>query len=177
VRIRFHEYKYGIAAVVALVHDVLVTFGIVCLCNRLGLVNAEVNMTMIAALLTIIGYSINDTIVIFDRVRENLSDQARLGTNESFEALLNKSVNQTFSRTILTTGHTLFVVITQFLVNWGSGSDLEGFAFALMVGFIAGTYSTVFIAAPVVLWLRKREKQSPPTPTASAPVQPAPQPA
>ncbi len=162
VRIRFHEYKYGIAAVVALVHDVLVTFGVVCLFNRLGLVNAEVNMTMIAALLTIIGYSINDTIVIFDRVRENVSDQARLGTNERFESILNKSVNQTFSRTFLTTGHTMFVVVCQFAVNYGSGSDLEGFSFALLVGFLAGTYSTVFIAAPVVLWLKKREKGTPP---------------
>ncbi|MEZ5964911.1 MAG: protein translocase subunit SecD [Planctomycetota bacterium] len=173
VRIRFHELKYGIAAVVALVHDVLITLGIVCLCNRLGLVNAEVDMGLIAALLTIIGYSINDTIVIFDRVRENLSDEARLGINESFRDLLNRSINQTFSRTILTTSHTLFVVLAQFLVNYGSGSSLEGFSFALLVGFTVGTYSTAFIATPIVLWAKSREKTPPPG-SATA-VEPVPQ--
>jgi len=173
VRLRFHEYKYGIAAVVALIHDVLITLGIVCLCNRLGLVNAEVDMGMIAALLTIIGYSINDTIVVFDRVRENLSDQARLGTKETFVEILNKSINQTFSRTVLTSGHTLFVVLAQFLVNYGSGSSLEGFSFALIIGFIVGTYSSVLIAAPIVAWMKAREKTPPPTPATT--VEPVPQ--
>ena len=114
---------------------------------------------MIAAFLTIIGYSINDTIVIFDRIRENLSDQARLGdTKESFRELINRSINQTLSRTILTSSTTLFVVLAQFAVNYGSGSALEGFSFALMIGIMTGTYSTIFIASPIVLMLQEREK-------------------
>jgi preprotein translocase SecF subunit len=173
VRIRFHEYKYGIAAVCALIHDVLVTLGVVCLFNRLGWVNAEVDMAMIAALLTIIGYSINDTIVVFDRVRENLSDQARLGTSHAFADIINTSINQTFSRTVLTTGHTLFVVLAQFVVNYGSGSSLEGFSFALVIGFISGTYSTIYVAGPIVNWLKAREKAPPPGPTAAT--EPVPQ--
>jgi preprotein translocase subunit SecF len=124
----------------------------------MGWVSAELNLAMIAAFLTIIGYSINDTIVIFDRIRENLSDQARLGdTKESFRELINRSINQTLSRTILTSSTTLFVVLAQFAVNYGRGSALEGFSFALIVGIITGTYSTMFIASPMVLWLRERE--------------------
>ncbi len=159
IRIRFHEYKYGIAAVAALVHDVLIALGILVFVNYMGWVSAELNLSMIAAFLTIIGYSINDTIVIFDRVRENLSDQERLGDkSQSFAETLNKSINQTLARTILTSCTTLLVVLALFVVNYGSGSDLEGFAFAMMIGILTGTYSTIFIASPVVLWLRNREK-------------------
>ena len=158
IRIRFREYKYGFAAVAALVHDVLITFCLIVAFNSMGLVNAEIDLPMIAAFLTIIGYSINDTIVIFDRVRENLSERKRLGdTKETFAELLNRSINQTLSRTILTSGTTLFVVLAVFLVNRGSGSGLEGFAFALTIGILSGTYSTMFIASPLVLWLRRRE--------------------
>ncbi len=158
IRIRFHEYKYGFAAVAALVHDVTITLSVVVLFNYLGLVNAEIDLAMIAAFLTIIGYSINDTIVIFDRIRENVMDNERLGeSRESFGDLINRSINQTLSRTILTSGTTLFVVLAQFLVNRGSGSALEGFSFAMLVGILLGTYSTMFIASPVVLWLRNRE--------------------
>jgi len=158
IRIRFHEYKYGLGAVAALLHDVLVALGIVVFFNWAGLVNCELDLAMIAAFLTIIGYSINDTIVIFDRVRENLKDQERLGdTKMSFADTINKSINQTLSRTILTSCTTLFVVVAQFVVNKGSGSALEGLAFALMIGVLTGTYSTIFIASPVVMWLRNRE--------------------
>lgn len=158
IRLRFHEYKYGIGAVAALVHDVLITFCVVVAFNNLGIVNAEIDLPMIAAFLTIIGYSINDTIVIFDRVRENLSEQKRLGdSKETFSQLLNRSINQTLSRTILTSGTTLFVVMAVYLVNRGTGSGLEGFAFALTIGIFSGTYSTIFIASPLVLWLRNRE--------------------
>jgi len=160
IRVRFHEYKYGLAAVVALVHDVMVTLVVVVTANQLGLVNAEIDLNMIAAFLTIIGYSINDTIVIFDRVRENVSDQERLGdSHESFGAILNRSINQTLSRTVLTSSTTLFVVLATFVVNRGSASGLEGFSFALLVGIVSGTYSTIFIASPVVLWLRNREQR------------------
>ena len=157
LRVRFHEYKYGLAAVVALIHDVLVTFGVVVLCNHLGLVNAEINLAMIACFLTIIGYSVNDTIVVFDRIRENRIDNAREGKNESFRSLINRSLNQTLSRTVLTTVLTLFVVIAQLVVNYGSGSDLEGFAFAMTIGMCCGVYSTMFIAAPILIWMDKGE--------------------
>ncbi len=143
----------------ALLHDVLVALGIVVAFNALGWVNCELDLAMIAAFLTIIGYSINDTIVIFDRVRENLKDQERLGdTKMSFADIVNKSINQTLARTILTSCTTLFVVVAQFVVNKGSGSALEGLAFALMIGVLTGTYSTIFIASPVVVWLRNREQ-------------------
>jgi len=153
LRIRFHEYKYGLAAVVALIHDVLVTFGIVVLCNHLGVVNAEISLAMIACFLTIIGYSVNDTIVVFDRIRENRIENARNGVDESFRSLINRSLNQTLSRTVLTTVLTLFVVIAQLIVNWNSGSDLEAFAFAMTIGMCCGVYSTMYIAAPILIWM------------------------
>ena len=155
LRVRFHEYKYGLAAVVALIHDVLVTFGVVVLCNHLGLVNAEISLAMIACFLTIIGYSVNDTIVVFDRIRENRIENARNGTDESFRSLINRSLNQTLSRTVLTTVLTLFVVIAQLIVNWDSGSDLEAFAFAMTIGMCCGVYSTMYIAAPILIWMDK----------------------
>jgi preprotein translocase SecF subunit len=164
IRVRFHEYKYGIAAVFAVVHDVLITVGAVVAFNAAGLVDCEIDLSMIAAFLTIIGYSINDTIVIFDRVRENLGEKIRLGEKIDRKALLNLSINQTLSRTILTTATTLAVVVTQFVVNYHAGTALEGFSFALLVGLIAGTYSTIFIASPVVLWFWKREGISPAEP-------------
>ena len=159
IRIRFHEYKYGLAAVAALVHDVLIALGLVVVFNYYTDINAELGLSMIAAFLTIIGYSINDTIVIFDRIRENLATQAKFGdTKTSFADTVNLSINQTLARTILTSCTTLFVVGTLFVVNFGSGSDLEGFAFAMIIGIITGTYSTIFIASPVLMWLRSREK-------------------
>jgi preprotein translocase SecF subunit len=160
IRVRFHEYKYGVAAVVALIHDVLIALGVVVFFNWTGWVNCELSLSMIAAFLTIIGYSINDTIVIFDRIRENLAMQAKFGdTSRSFADTINISINQTLARTILTSGTTFFVVGTLFVVNYNSGSDLEGFAFAMIIGIITGTYSTVFIASPIVMWLRSRESE------------------
>ncbi|MEC8251568.1 MAG: protein translocase subunit SecD [Planctomycetota bacterium] len=153
LRVRFLEYKYGLAAVVALIHDVLVTFGVVVLCNHLGLVSAEISLAMIACFLTIIGYSVNDTIVVFDRIRENRIENARNGVDESFRSLINRSLNQTLSRTVLTTVLTLFVVIAQLIVNFNSGSDLEAFAFAMTIGMCCGVYSTMYIAAPILIWM------------------------
>ncbi len=173
VRVRFHEYKFGIAAVVAVIHDILVTFGFVVLMNRLGLVAAEVDMPMIAALLTVVGYSINDSIVVFDRVRENLADQARLGTKETFAELVNRAINQTFSRTVLTTGTTVITVLAMFLVTRGTGSSLEGFSFALVIGVAAGSYSTIFIATPILLWMKAREKPPAAAPAVVTEPQPA----
>ncbi|MFA6078818.1 MAG: protein translocase subunit SecD [Candidatus Omnitrophota bacterium] len=135
--------KYGIAGVIALFHDVFIAVGAMALTGR------QFDLTIVAALLTIAGFSINDTIVIFDRVRENL----RLVKKGSFAEIVNLSVNQTLSRTILTTGVTMFTVVA--LLVWG-GQVLNDFAFCLFVGFISGVYSTVFIASPLVLsWQKK----------------------
>ncbi|MBK8097591.1 MAG: protein translocase subunit SecD [Planctomycetes bacterium] len=168
LRVRFHEYSFGFAAVVALVHDVLVTFVAVAIANHLGLVHAEINLAMIACFLAIIGYSVNDTIVIFDRIRENIQDQQRLGGDRTFAQLINLSLNQTLARTLLTSFVTLFVVIAQFVVNWGSDSDLESFAFAMIIGMASGVYSTIYIAAPILIMLRKNQPMPvvPPPPSA-----------
>ena len=151
IRVRFAEYSYGFAAVAALAHDVLITLGALALINALGLINGEITLPMIAAFLTIIGYSLNDTIVIFDRVRENLPM-----TKAPLEEVLNKSINQTLSRTILTSVTTFIAVLTLFVFNYGTGNVLESFSFAMMIGVIAGTYSTIFIANPVLLFFERR---------------------
>ena len=142
VMIRFN-LKYAIAGVVALFHDVFVAIGALALTHR------QFDLTVVAALLTIAGYSINDTIVIYDRIRENL----RLVKKGNFMDVVNLSVNQTLGRTILTTGVTMLVVVA--LLFWG-GEVLNNFAFCLCVGFISGVYSTVFIASPLIIsWQKK----------------------
>jgi SecD/SecF fusion protein len=151
IRVRFAEYSFGFAAVVALAHDVLITLGGMTLANRLGLVNGEISLTMIAVFLTIIGYSLNDTIVIFDRVRENLPR-----TKAPFREVLNTSVNQTLSRTILTTMTVLMSITCMYVFNFGTGNVLESFSFAMIIGCVSGTYSTVYIATPVLVWLESR---------------------
>ncbi len=151
IRVRFAEYSYGFAAVAALAHDVLITLGVLTLVNKLGLINTEINLPMIAAFLTIIGYSLNDTIVIFDRVRENLPRMKK-----PLAEVLNISVNQTLSRTLLTSMTTLLAVFLLFAFNFGTGNTLEGFCFAMICGVLTGTYSTIFIANPVLLWLETR---------------------
>jgi preprotein translocase subunit SecF len=133
------EWIYGLGAVIAVFHDTIITVGLFSLFNK------EITMTVIAALLTLVGYSMNDTIVIFDRIRENLKLERRM----PLEALMNRAVNQTLSRTIMTSGLTFLTVIALFL--WG-GPVLNGFSFALMCGIIVGTYSSVFIASPIVLF-------------------------
>jgi len=138
------QFRMAIAAIVALVHDVLFTLGF------FSVTDIEISLAVIAALLTIVGYSLNDTIVIFDRVRENLHTRRR----ENFEKLVNGSINETLSRTIITSLTTLFVVLC--LVFFG-GEVIRDFALALTVGIIAGTYSTVFIATPIIVeWQRLR---------------------
>jgi preprotein translocase subunit SecF len=138
IALRF-EWIYGVAAVVAVFHDVLITVGFFSLFDR------EIELTVIAALLTLVGYSMNDTIVIFDRVREN----RKLTRKQPLETLLNDSVNQTLSRTVLTSGLTLIAVVSLFLFG---GEVLRGFSFALVVGVIVGTYSSIFVASPLLLW-------------------------
>ena len=140
------EWVYGAAAVLAVFHDVLITLGF------FSLLRFEISLTVIAALLTLVGYSMNDTIVIFDRIREN----NRLLRKESFADVVNKSINQTLSRTILTSGLTFLTVLVLFLMG---GQVLRAFSFALVVGIVVGTYSSFGIAAPlVVAWNRWRSR-------------------
>jgi len=138
------EWVYGAAAVLAVFHDVLITLGF------FSLLNFEISLTVMAALLTLVGYSMNDTIVIFDRIREN----NRLMRREPFPDIVNRSINQTLSRTILTSGLTFLTVLVLFLMG---GQVLRAFSFALVVGIVVGTYSSFGIAAPlVVAWNRWR---------------------
>ncbi len=155
IRIRFHEYRYGFAAVLALVHDVTIALGAVVLVNRLGLVAAEIDLPLIAAFLTIIGYSLNDTIVVFDRIRENLPRMPG-----SYEEIINASINQTLSRTIWTSFTTFMVLLAIFVFNLGQRNVLEGFSFAMLVGVVVGTYSSIFIASPVLVMLHRDEKKA-----------------
>jgi preprotein translocase subunit SecF len=130
---------YGLAAIVALIHDLAVTLGLFALTGK------EISLTVIAALLTLVGYSMNDTIVVFDRTRENL----RLMKKESLTTILNVSINQTFTRTIMASGTTFISVLTL----WALGGEvLNGFAFALTIGILIGTYSSIGIASPIVEW-------------------------
>jgi preprotein translocase subunit SecF len=141
------ELRFGLGAVVALIHDVLVTVG------ALMLANYEFDLTIVAALLTIVGFSVNDTVVICDRIRENMRKIKR----EKLEAIVNTSINETLSRTILTTGTALMVLLALYLLG---GAVIRPFAFALLVGFVSGVYSTIFIAAPIILfWQRQAVKR------------------
>jgi preprotein translocase subunit SecF len=140
---------YGVAAVVACFHDTLITVGFFALLNK------EISLTVIAAILTLVGYSMNDTIVVFDRIRENL----RLSRRESLPDVVNRSINQTLSRTVLTSGLTFLTVLSLYIFG---GQVLNGFSFALVVGVLIGTYSSIAIAAPMLVawqeWRTKRGK-------------------
>jgi preprotein translocase subunit SecF len=147
ITIRF-EFRFAIAAIIALIHDVLITLGVFSLANH------EVSLAVIAAFLTIVGYSLNDTIVVFDRIRENLRTPAR----EAYAGILNHSVNQSLSRTIITSGTTLLVVLVLFLFG---GEVLKDFAFALVIGVVIGTYSSIFVATPILVeWETRRPRKS-----------------
>ena len=139
------QFQFGIGAVIALIHDVLVTVG------ALIVANYEFDLTIIAALLTIVGFSVNDTVVICDRIRENMRKIKR----ETLENIVNTSINETLSRTLITTGMALLVLFALYFLG---GAVIRPFAFALIVGFISGVYSTIFIASPVILFWEKRPK-------------------
>jgi len=147
--VRF-EWIYGVAAVITVFHDTLITVG------AFSLTNKEISLTVIAAILTLIGYSNNDTIVVFDRIRENL----KLMRREKLSDIVNRSINQTLSRTILTAGLTFLTVLALFLFG---GEVLHGFSFALVIGILIGTYSSIAIAAPILVayqdWRTNRGKQ------------------
>jgi preprotein translocase subunit SecF len=134
-------------AIVALIHDVIITVGI------FSILDKEFTLAIIAALLTIIGYSLNDTIIVFDRIRENL----RKYHKNPLAVILNRSINETLSRTILTSATTLFVVITLFFLG---GGIIHDFAFALLIGIVVGTYSSIFVASPILLtWQERQQKK------------------
>jgi preprotein translocase subunit SecF len=140
---------YGVAAVVACFHDTLITVGAFALTNR------EISLTVIAAILTLVGYSMNDTIVVFDRIRENL----RLSRREALPDVVNRAINQTLSRTVLTSGLTFLTVLSLYIFG---GEVLKGFSFALVIGILIGTYSSIAVAAPMLVawqeWRGKRGK-------------------
>ncbi len=141
----FFEFKYAMGAIVALIHDVTITVGFFSIFDK------EFTLPIVAALLTIIGYSLNDTIIVFDRIRENL----RKHHKEPMSTILNKSINETLSRTILTSGTTLIVVIALFILG---GGIIHDFSFALLVGILVGTYSSIFVASPILLAWQTRRK-------------------
>jgi preprotein translocase subunit SecF len=148
VLLRF-EWRFGVGAVAALFHDVIITLGAFSALHGVLPFSLQVDQTLIAAFLTIVGYSLNDTVVVFDRIREYTS----LFKTDAHHKVINKSINNTLSRTIVTSGTTLLVVLVLFIFG---GEVLRGFAFALIIGVLIGTYSSIFVASPVVIELRDR---------------------
>ena len=140
------EFRFAVGAVVALAHDVMITLGV------FSLLDKEISLPVLAAFLTIVGYSLNDTIVVYDRIRENMRKRG----NEPFSRVINRSINETLSRTILTSLTTLIVVVVLFVLG---GGVIHNFALALLVGIIVGTYSSIYVASPVVLyWQREGDR-------------------
>jgi preprotein translocase subunit SecF len=142
--IRF-EWQFSLGAIVALIHDVVITLGI------FSILSFEVNLSIVAAVLTIVGYSMNDTVVIFDRIRENLLKYSKIKTNE----IADISVNETLSRTIITSLTTLLALFSIFILG---GEILKGFSFAMILGVIIGTYSSIFVASPVLNFFKVTQK-------------------
>lgn len=140
------EWRFGVAAVIATVHDILITFGFI------SLVDVEITLATVAAILTIVGYSLNDTIVVFDRVRENIRKKRK----ESYQDTLDRSINETLPRTVLTSGTTLVALIALFVLG---GPVIRPFALVLIVGIIVGTYSSIFVASPALLEIHEAARR------------------
>ena len=141
------EPRFGVGAAVALLHDVLITAG------ALSMTNMEFDLTVVAALLTVVGFSVNDTVIVCDRIRENMRKLRR----DSLTAIINRSINETLSRTIITTGTAVLVIIALLFLG---GEVIHAFAFALLVGFTIGTYSSIYVASPIVLlWEREGKRR------------------
>jgi preprotein translocase subunit SecF len=149
------ELIYGVAAVVAVFHDTLITIGF------FSLTNQEITLTVVAAILTLVGYSMNDTIVVFDRIRENLA----LNRRENLTDVVNRSINQTLSRTVISSGLTFLTVLCLYLFG---GEVLHGFSFALVIGILIGTYSSIAVAAPMLVAYQDWRSKRAPAPTAAA---------
>jgi preprotein translocase subunit SecF len=145
ISVRF-EFRFALGAIIALCHDVLITLGV------FSLLNKEIDLTTLAAFLTIVGYSLNDTIIVYDRIRENMKKYVK----GNFPNIINRSVNETLSRTILTSGTTLFVVLALFLFG---GGVIHDFSLALLIGIVVGTYSSIYIASPVLIFFEKKAKK------------------
>jgi len=144
------EFRFAVGAIIALVHDVMITLGVFSLFGR------EIDLPIIAAFLAIIGYSLNDTIIVYDRIRENSGKYHK----ESFSFIVNRSINETLSRTLLTSGTTLLVVLALFVLG---GGVIHNFAFAMLIGVLVGTYSSIFVASPVLIfWQEKMDARSKP---------------
>jgi preprotein translocase subunit SecF len=141
IAVRF-DWRFGIGAAVALIHDVLMTLG------ALSLFNMEFDLSTVAALLTVVGYSVHDTVIVSDRIRENMRKMRR----ESLATIMNLSINETLSRTLITSGTAILVTAALFVLG---GSVIHSFAFALLVGFVVGTYSSIYVASPIVLYLER----------------------
>ena len=142
IAVRF-EFSYAIAGIIALIHDIIVAAGVYVICR------GEISLNVVAALLTIIGYSINDTIIVFDRIRENL----KLEKNKSYNDIINMSINQTLSRTILSSGTVLLVIVIMLAM---SGIAIRDFLWVLLIGVVTGTYSSIYIASPIIsIWHKK----------------------
>jgi SecD/SecF fusion protein len=141
-----YEFSFALGAIAAVLHDILIAIGCYCIANQVS--GRQFNATVVAALLTIIGFSLNDKVVIFDRIRENL----KLGARGTFKEIINQALNQTLSRTIITSG-TVFLA-TLALYVWGGG-EINDFAFTFLIGIITGTYSSIYIASAFVLWWHK----------------------
>lgn len=137
------EWRFGVAAVIATVHDILITFGFI------SLMNIEITLTTVAAILTIVGYSLNDTIVVFDRIRENIKKYRKL----DYMDLVNRSINETLPRTVLTSGTTTATLLALFLLG---GEVIRPFALVLILGVLIGTYSSIFVASPALLEIENR---------------------
>ena len=142
--VRF-EWQFSVGSIIALVHDVIITVGI------FSLLSFEINLSIIAAVLTIVGYSMNDTVVIYDRIRENLSKYSKMNINE----IANLSINETLSRTVITSVTTLLALLSIFVLG---GEILRGFSFAMILGVIVGTYSSIFVASPLLKYLKVTSK-------------------
>jgi len=151
------KFIYGVGAVVALFHDVLVTLGLISICDGISpFLNLEIDQNMVAAVLTLVGLSVNDTVVIFDRVRENL----KIYRSMSFVDVINRSINDTLSRTVITSGTIFLVLLVLFIFG---GDVTRGFAFTLLVGITTGTYSSIYIASAIVLdWTKRKEHRTAP---------------
>ena len=148
ITVRF-EWRYSLGAVAALVHDVTITLGIFSVLAGIAPFSVQIDQSLIAAFLTIVGYSLNDTVVVFDRVREYVN----LFKTEAFDVIVNRSINATLSRTVVTSVTTLIVVTILFFFG---GEVLRGFSFALIIGVIIGTYSSIFVASPTIVELNRR---------------------
>ena len=143
------QLRFGFGTVVALIHDVLITLGL------FSLLNKEIDLTIVAAFLTIVGYSVNDTVIVCDRIRENMGRYAK----EQLDWIINRSINETLSRTVMTSGVTSLSVVALYFFG---GDVIRNFAFAMLVGIAIGTYSSIFVASPVVLfWESFKARRAP----------------